>query len=472
MSNRIHVAVLAFCMWLPVLAAQAQPETAPRPVADERAAAVSFARTIVEAAMTESRTPGMSVAVGVGGQLVWAEGFGYADLEQKVAVWDETRFRIGSVSKPVTAAAVGLLVEQGRLDLDAPVQRYVPSFPEKPWPVTTRQAAGHIAGIRHYDGNEFLSSTYYPTVLEGLTIFQNDDLLFEPGTRFAYSSYGWNLVSAVVESAAGMPFLDYMQEHVFAAMGLADTAADDNGQIVPHRTRFYAMGDDGRVTNAPYVDNSYKWAGGGFVSTPSDLVRFAFAHFGDGFLESETIAELWTPLETNDGASTGYGIGWFVTLEDGKVVRATHGGGSIGGTTGFVTYPPQRAVVAVTGNMSRAPTGGNLTRLILDAFIDPAMLASTTDAPDIAGTYACVGAVGDRTQEIEMALLGSSGAYWGRLDDDRILHVTNRADGVRIVTVDARGGLTVADLATTDSGGLAGEFNYGRGSLDCTPHDE
>src|SRR6266849_3757702 len=142
------------------------------------------------------RIPGLQVAVAVDGKLVWSAAFGYADLARHAWVTRTTMFRIGSVSKPLTAVALAQLVEQGTLDLDAPVQRYVPSFPEKPCPVTTRELAGHLAGIRHYQGDEFLSNTPYPSVTAGLAIFERDSLLFEPGTRFSYSSYGFNLISA------------------------------------------------------------------------------------------------------------------------------------------------------------------------------------------------------------------------------------------------------------------------------------
>src|SRR5436190_625564 len=118
-------------------------------------------------------------------RLVWSEGFGYADAERKQPVTRETQFRIGSVSKPLTATAVALLYEQRKLDLDAPVQRYVPSFPDKGYPITTRQLTGHLAGIRHYKGEEFLLNRRFATVLDGLTIFQDDSLLFPPGTRFS-----------------------------------------------------------------------------------------------------------------------------------------------------------------------------------------------------------------------------------------------------------------------------------------------
>jgi len=195
------------------------------------AAAVARARAIV-CDQLAGKIPGLQVAVAVGGKLVWSEAFGYADVAREVPVTAETQFRIGSVSKPLTAAAVALLYEQGKLDLDAPVQRYVPSFPDKGYPITTRQLAGHLAGIRHYRGDEFLRNRHFDTVLEGLAIFQGDSLLFPPGTKFSYSSYGWNLISAVVEGAAGQDFLTYMSRNVLRPLGLTHTAPDRVDQ--PH----------------------------------------------------------------------------------------------------------------------------------------------------------------------------------------------------------------------------------------------
>src|SRR5205814_688732 len=173
-----------------------------------------------------SHIPGVQVAVAIDGTLVWSEGFGYADAARRRPVTRATQFRIGSVSKPLTAATVALLYEQGKLDLDAPVQRYVPSFPDKGYPITTRQLAGHLAGVRHYLGDEFLLNRNFDTVLEGLAIFQGDSLLFPPGTKFSYSSYGWNLISAVVEGAAWQYFLTYMSRNVLRPLGLTHTAPD------------------------------------------------------------------------------------------------------------------------------------------------------------------------------------------------------------------------------------------------------
>src|SRR5438552_11025529 len=179
--------------------------------------------------------PGVQVAVAVNGKLVWSEGFGYADAERQKPVTRETQFRIGSVSKPLPATAVALLYEQGKLDLDAPVQRYVPSFPDKGYPVTTRLLAGPLAGMRHYKDREFFLNRRFATVLDGLTIFQDDSLLFPPGTRFSYSSYAWNLVAAVVEGASGDAFLHYMSAHVFRPLALTHTTPDRLDSLVPDR---------------------------------------------------------------------------------------------------------------------------------------------------------------------------------------------------------------------------------------------
>lgn len=310
------------------------------------------AAQLIRTFMNDHQVPGVAVTVGMNGQIIWSEGFGYADLEQRVPVWPAiTRFRVGSVAKPMTAEGLMLLVEQGRVDLDAPVQTYVPTFPEKRWPVTTRELTGHLAGIRHYRGAEFLSLKHYTNVLSGLDIFENDTLLFKPGEKFSYSSYGWNLISAVVEKAAGESFLKYMQQRVFTPLRMEHTVADIVDSIIVNRSRYYEV-ENGVIKNAPPVDNSYKWAGGGFLSTSEDLARFGFAHLSNTLLKPETIATMWTSQKTNKGEATGYGIGWGSGTDDSGRRFAGHGGGSVGGTTFFRVYPDQQLVIVIIANMS------------------------------------------------------------------------------------------------------------------------
>src|SRR5881296_980020 len=324
------------------------------PVPPAYAATVARAHALVCDKLV-GRIAGLQVAVGVDGKLVWLEGFGYADVARKVPVTAETQFRIGSVSKPLTAAALALLYERGKLDLDAPVQRYIPSFPDKGYPITTRQLAGHPAGIRHYRGDEFLLNRHFDTVLEGLAIFQGDSLLFPPGTKFSYSSYGWNLISAVVEGAAGQDFLTYMSRNVLRPLGRAHTAPDRVDSLIPNRTRFYERGADSGFVPAPPVDNSYKWAGGGFLSTAEDLVRFGSALVAPGFLKAETLELLFTSQKTNAGEATGYGVGWFVATDGRGHRRVWHGGSSVGGTTAFGVDRDSRIVIAITSNLTGAP---------------------------------------------------------------------------------------------------------------------
>jgi len=313
--------------------------------------AVEQSRALLDTLMERERVPGLTAAVLVDGDIVWAEGFGYADVENRTPVTPLTKMRIGSVSKPLTSVALGRLVEADSLDLDAPVQRYVPSFPEKRYEVSTRQAAGHIAGIRHYRDDEFYSRTHYDSVEEGLDIFERDSLLFEPGTQYEYSSYGWNLVSAVVEGAAGTPFLRYMRREVIEPMHLRHTVAGHTDSLIAHRTQFYTLNDEGTLLNAPYVDNSYKWAGGGYLSTASDVVRFGDAMLEREGLDPETVKLLFTPLETTDGESTGYGLGWEVGTDEEGRRTVGHSGGSVGGSTQFVMYPNQHVVVALISNL-------------------------------------------------------------------------------------------------------------------------
>ncbi len=298
--------------------------------------------------------PGISLAIAVDGKIVCSEGFGYADLEQRVPVWPTTKFRIASISKPLTAVGLMELVQAGKVDLDAPVQKYVPSFPNKGATITVRMIAGHLGGIRHYKDDEFLIQKHYESVLEGLKIFQDDPLVSPPGTKFNYSSYGFNLVSAVIESASGENFLTFMQSHVFTPLGLVHTTADQNTRIVEQRSRFYELPKDAPIQNAPYVDNSYKWAGGGFLSTAEDLVRFGSAMLQPGILNVQSLKTMLTSQKTTAGEETGYGIGWGVqkTLS-GKLVYE-HSGGAVGGTSQLMVYPDSHIVVAVIANLSGA----------------------------------------------------------------------------------------------------------------------
>jgi serine beta-lactamase-like protein LACTB len=327
--------------------------------------AVEQGRQVVRASLTGKNLPGLSVAVGMGGDIVWAEGFGFADLESRVPVTPNHRFRIGTASTVLTSAAVGLLLEEGRLKLDDVIQTYVPSFPEKQWPVTLRQLMAHLAGVRTDGGDEGpLFSVRCERPVEALPHFAESSLLFEPGTRYRYSSYGWILLSAAVEAAADQPFLTFMRQHVFDPLGMRDTMADSAIQPIPDRVTFYfpRFAADPAYGLHLMRDIDYSCYAGSsvFLSTPSDLVRFGMAINRGKLLQPVTVQLLQTSQRLASGEATGYGLGWdieTVTLAGQPTRVVGHDGDSLGGmVASLVTFPEHGIVASVTSNISYADT--------------------------------------------------------------------------------------------------------------------
>ena len=192
-------------------------------------------------------------------------------MENQVPASAASVFDIGSVSKVLTAVAVMQLVEQGKVRLDDPIQKYVPSFPDKGAPITIRHLMTHTSGIRHYRKTDFPGTPdnenlrTYASFEEAITIFKNDPLLFQPGKYFSYSSYGVNLLQGVVEKAGGLPFEEYMHRSVWGPAGMTSTRFDVPARIVPHRARSYVTEKDRPVSNVPYGDLTYKFASGGMM---------------------------------------------------------------------------------------------------------------------------------------------------------------------------------------------------------------
>jgi serine beta-lactamase-like protein LACTB len=334
-----------------VMAAVLSACTTAAPVADRYDAAIAAGREDVLALVAAQKVPGMSVAVAVDGAVVWAEGFGMADVEQSVAASPETRYRLGSVSKLFTAAMAARLAERGALDLDAPIQKYVPAFPDKGTPVTARQLLGHLAGVRHYRPTDpIFAGKTYPSLAAGLEIFSADPLLAPPGTAYTYTSYGYNLLGVVVENAAGKSFERTLTDEVTQPLGLTSLALDDPARLVPNRSSFYDT-KDGAIVNAAPNDSSYKWPSGGLVASATDLVRFASAHLQPGFLSEPMLRTMFTPQRLASGQATNVGLGWRInTAEDG--MRYFHHGGTIvGGRSFLLALPDHRVTVALVTNL-------------------------------------------------------------------------------------------------------------------------
>jgi len=352
-SHRSYLVFLLITSLSVFLAPQAFSQAAAHATAATSSQAAEHARAIANQWLARG-IPGLSVTVAHDGKIIYSEGFGFADLEEHVPAKPSTKFRIGSVSKPITAVVLVKLAEQKKLDLDSPIQKYVPSFPDKGEPITLRQLAGHLGGIRHYKDDEFLIQKHFNTVLEGLSIFKDDPLVDPPGVKFHYSSYGYNLLSAAIENACAKDFLSCMRDLEFNPLGLKNTVPDQPSQIIERRSRFYVHEKDAPLQNAPYVDNSYKWAGGGFLSTTEDLVHFGSTLLQPGFLSKESLALLFTSQKTKSGEETGYGMGFSVGKSASGQRIFQHSGGSVGGTSQLIIYPDQHLVIAMICNYSGA----------------------------------------------------------------------------------------------------------------------
>jgi serine beta-lactamase-like protein LACTB, mitochondrial len=322
-------------------------------------------RQIVRAAIAEKNLPGLSVAVGAGSDIAWAEGFGWADLEKRLPVTPDVKFRVGTASTALTSAAVGLLLQNRRLKLDETIQAYVPAYPEKQWPVTLRQLMGHVAGLRGDGGDEGpLLSKHCDRPLDAVQFFAKDSLRFEPGTKFSNSAYGWILVSAAVEAAAGEPFLTFVRTQILEPLAMKDTLADSTTQAIPNRATPYfpRFAADPRYGPDPMRAVDYSCYAGSsiFVSTPSDIVRFATAINSGRLLQPGTVQLLQTSQRLPSGQETGYGLGWqleSVALGDAQTRAVGHDGDSLGGiVASFLTLPDHGIAVCVTSNISYADT--------------------------------------------------------------------------------------------------------------------
>ncbi|HEX8285759.1 MAG TPA: serine hydrolase [Pyrinomonadaceae bacterium] len=398
-SARVRAAlVLCLLLLFPAPRASAQqPQRQPPTLSAEK---IKQIEALVAAEMARQKIPGMSVAVVAGGRPSWAAGFGMQDIENDVPARASTVYRLGSISKPVTAVAVMQLFERGRLDLDAPVQKYCPAFPEKQWPVTTRQLLGHLSGIRHYKSDEEFNSTrFYASVAEGLAMFKDDPLLFEPGTKYSYTTHGYSVLGCVVEGASGRPFADFVRENVSGPAGAERLRVDSVADIIKGRAQGYRITDKGALTNSPLADNSYKVPGGGFVSTVEDLAKLAAALQAGKLLKRETAEMMYARQKLKDGKETSYGLGWGVGVRPNGQRAIGHSGGQQRVSTFLHMQPDEGLAVVLMSNLEGARLG-DLSQQIGDIVLAPS------------GAGAQAGAAGAGAASVEQTLVSNEKRTW------------------------------------------------------------
>lgn len=347
-------AVAAFCLLFLVSFTAAAQQQASAPLSAEK---IKQIEALISTEMSRQNIPGLSVAVVADRQLRWSAGYGMADVENFVPAKSATVYRLGSISKPVTAVAVMQLVERGKLDLDAPVQKYCPAFPEKQWPVTTRQILGHTSGIRHYKSDEEFNSTrFYPTMTEALDMFKADALLHEPGAKYSYTTFGYTVLGCVVEGASALKFGDYVREHVLRPAGMDRMRVDSVPDIIPNRAQGYYKTRGGELKNSSLADNSYKIPGGGFVSTVDDLAKFAVAVQANTLVKKETAEQMFTRLKTLDGKENSYGLGWNVNTRNNQRIIG-HSGAQQRVSTFLHMQPDQGLAVVLMANLEGSRLG-------------------------------------------------------------------------------------------------------------------
>ena len=311
--------------------------------------------------MATQRLPGVTVGFSQG-EVEWVKGYGYADLENRVPATARSSYRLASVTKPMTAVAILQLVEQGKVDLDAPVQTYVPYFPVKAFPITVRQLLGHLGGIDAYrDSQVEQHFKEHKDTRQSIAVFEQFDLIAEPGTRFRYTSYGYNLLGAVIEGASGESYGGYMRRHVWGPLGMDATVLDDPDAVIAHRVRGYRLAGK-ELKNSEFVDISSRFSAGGTRASVPDMLAFGRGVHAGKILSAASVAAMVKPMATRAGRLTNYGMGWEVLPTGGRYAIA-HSGQQPETVTYLYSFPSRKLTIAVAANLERVNPEAFVQRL-------------------------------------------------------------------------------------------------------------
>src|SRR5215207_8644210 len=358
----LSLAVVAFVLCgavrVPARARAAAPQAA-----DPYAERLREFEEFVGAGLKRDRIPGMTIGF-FKDDYTWVKGFGYADLENKVPAKPESAYRLASITKSMTGEAIVQLAERGKIDLDAEIQTYVPDYPKQKWPVTVRNLLTHTGAGQTGSG----LGTEQVSTKEVVARISKYPIQYEPGTRFDYQTSGYNLLGAAIENVSGQSFDAYLRENLFAPAGMKDTRMDDVIALVPNRVRGYEL-VGGEIVNAPFINVSSRFAGGGLTGTVRDLLRWARAALSGEIVSPKWIDEMLKPYASKPGRYTGLGdgdvyytLGWMVRPINGSF--SVFAAGSQKGTETLLFYfPEKRLALAVACNLQFAPTQSYVRRL-------------------------------------------------------------------------------------------------------------
>ena len=333
----------------------------------------------VRARMGERHVPGLALAVVRDGKPVKVRGYGLADVELNVPVGTETVFEIGSVTKQFTAAAVMMLVEEGKVGLDDRIAKYLPPVPPAWESVTVRQLLTHTSGIKNYTGLSGFELEKHLTKEQFIKAVSGYPLDFAPGEKWSYSNTGFNLLGMIVEKASGQSYWDFMRARVFGPLGMTATTDRNPRLVIPNR----AAGYEWRRDHLEHRDTDFTdlFSAGAIVSTITDMVKWDAALNGERLLKRSSLETLWTPAKLNKGESYPYGLGWFIESVRGhRVIR--HSGSTSGFSSSITRYPDDRLSVIVLCNLGTEGVAGRISQGVARMYVPALSLNSLQPASD------------------------------------------------------------------------------------------
>jgi CubicO group peptidase (beta-lactamase class C family) len=283
------------------------------------------------------RIPSISAGVLKDGIIQWLDAKGQIDLETFTPAKPSSLYRIASITKTITAVAVMQLYEKGLVDLDADIRTYVPYFPEKKWKITVRNLLNHTSGIRTYKNeDEFNSKMFYSSLKDAIMTFANDNLLFEPGTNYNYSSLGYSLLAALIENVTKMSFEAYLKKEIFQVAKMKSTRVDRQRDIIFERVKGYEKSPNRQFINSPLADLSIKVAGGGLISTSEEILLFAKELLEEKLISKSTLEMMTKPVILKNGKRYNYGYGFSISDPSDSLKYFGHDGRGTGFTTGLI----------------------------------------------------------------------------------------------------------------------------------------
>jgi serine beta-lactamase-like protein LACTB len=416
---------------------------------------------LFESYITVANIPGLSICVSLDGKTIYNHSFGFSDINNKVKTTDSSLYRIGSVTKLFTAASFARLIESGALKETDFISRYV-NVPAPIQVIKLGQLAANTSGIRHYGTHEISSQNEatHKKLETALNHFINDSLLAYPGTKYVYSSYGYILLGAAIENQQQKSFNKVIDSLISKPIGMRHTCPELLTQKIPGKSMFYYPSKSG-FSLAAGEDYSYKWPAGGYLSTPTELVKF-----GNAVLNGKIVSKNYMPLlldqqKTSDGKETGAGFGFKIGVDSKGRKVVFHGGESEGARAFLLMYPEEKLVISICANVFRAPVSEGEAETIAGYFLNDYVIEKNI-LPSKPFKFMTKN---NGNMEGDLIVDGKKGIIigFGR-SEIPILDIVKDKDQIRIIALSNSGIINI--WLTSDGAGYKGKWGYDKPTTD------